>query len=157
MESLAILDFAMFLLYEICFAGVNTPDHDVLFDNIVSRVTSEVSPYVTLIKHKSTSTSSLKHIMQSFASQLNDIGSESGRCNIPELSNTMCTFSHIEKWYEAMETKPLSPKVSFMLSVLCQDLWHDIRQGNKYSTATVSDFRWYVFVIFSADTAYTAT
>ena len=116
LESLTILDFAreMFLLYEICFAGVNTPDHDVLFDNIVSRVTREVSPYVTQIKHKSTSTSSLKHIMQSLASQLNDIGSESGRRNIPVLSNTMCTFSHIEKWYEAMETKPLSPKVSFM-------------------------------------------
>lgn len=94
--------------------GVNTPDHDVLYDNIVTHVKAKVTPYVAAVRHKASSTA-LKHIMSSLSSQLNEC---CDRSDVESLPSTLCTFSHIVRWYKDMETYPPSPRVS-LIDCIC--------------------------------------
>ena len=96
-----ILDYVIFLL------GVNTPDHSVLYSNVVTHIQEKVTPYVALLQSR-TKANSLKHIMQSIASQLSEID-ETGDCT--DLPTSQCTLSHIEKWYTRVECKTSSPRV----------------------------------------------
>lgn len=102
--------FLLIVLY--IFPGVNTPDHSVLYTNIVEQVKRKVTPYVALLQCKSKATT-LKHVMQSIASQLVDNSGGEGATN---LLSTQHTLSNIERWYCSMESRPPStPKVSLSL------------------------------------------
>lgn len=93
------------------FLGVNTPDHSLLYANLISHIKSKVTPYVAHLKPKA-SCSTLRHIMQSIANQLNDCVEVNEDVSLP---TTHCTLSHIEKWYYAQELSsitPVGPRVS---------------------------------------------
>ncbi|XP_067942271.1 origin recognition complex subunit 3-like [Watersipora subatra] len=86
--------------------GVNTPDHDVLYGNVVTHIKEQVTPYVVLLESHSKATS-LKHLLHKIASDLKCTG---GSDEAGELSSTQSTLYHIENWYKSVEKVAQSPK-----------------------------------------------
>ena len=92
--------------------GVNTPDHSLLYSNLICNIKSNVTPYVVHLKPKTTSSFTLRHIMQSIASQLNECVEVSEEFILP---TAHCTLSQIEAWYTRLKSsskETSSPSVS---------------------------------------------